>query len=337
MNGILQRGRVRRAKSERPARVPTGLWAVGMMLVGLIPGARACPIPVCQFSLEHWESEPYRVEVRHDGVFTADQRAALELLEASAKGKGHHANIDLSWRDYSKALVPPPQGVRLPYVSVSYPSMAGIPDPFWEGPLEKTVIEEHLFHSPKRREIAEQLLLRRTGVWVLLESGNRSEDAKARRTLERELERLKKTLTFPDPGDADWGEIFSVVEFSIVTIRRDDPKERVLVSMLLGSERDLRDFADQPIVFPIYGRGIAMYALIGDGINARTLSAAGEFLSGPTTGEVKNQNPGVDLLMAVDWNGRVERRSNYDASGAHTSGFLDRMEEADRRLRNQRQ
>jgi hypothetical protein len=306
------------------------------LVIGSMFDAAACPIPVCQFSLEYWESDHYQVEVRHDGTFSEDQQAALDLLEAAAAGRGRHANVTLSWRDYSKALIAPPQGVELPYVRVTYPTMSGIRAPFWEGPLEKQLIEDRLLHSPKRQEIAEKLLDRRTGVWLLLESGNRSNDRTARRTLERELPRLEQTLTFPDLGDADWGEIANKVEFSFLTLRRDDPDEQVLVNMLLGIERDLKDYEDKPIVFPIYGRGLIMYALIGDGINAWTLARAGQFLTGPTSGEVKNQNPGVDMLMSVDWESKVERRSIYDAHGAHASGFLDRMEEAGARLRMHR-
>ena len=309
-------------------------WKVAAGLTfAVASGAWACPIPVCQFSLEYWDSDHYQVEVRHDGTFTDDQQAALDLLKAAADGEAPHANVTITWRDYSQALVSPPEGAELPYVRVRFPSMFGIRQPVWEGPLATEVIERQLFHSPMREKIAQELLDRRTAVWLLLESGDRSEDRRARRTLERELPRLEQTLTFPDLGDTDWGDIVSEVDFSVLSLSRDDPDEQVFIDMLLGSERDLREYEDKPIVFPIYGRGLIMYALIGDGISPMTLARAGEFLTGPTSGEVKNQNPGVDILMAVDWKNKVERRSVYDAGGAHASGFMDRMREAEDRLR----
>ncbi len=271
--------------------------------------------------------------MRHKGELSDEQQAALDMLQNAAKGEGLHANVNLSWRDYSQALVSPPENVELPYVRVSYPSMSGIRGPFWEGPLDKEVIEKELLHSPMRQKIVELLLDRKTAVWVLLESGNRSKDRRARRTLETELKRLEETLTFPDAGDADWGDLVDKADFTILSLERDDPDEQVLVNMLLGSERDLRDYEDQPIVFPIYGRGLIMYALIGDGLNAWTLTHAGEFLTGATSGEVKNQNPGVDMLMSVAWADKVEVRSVHDAMGVHTGGFMDRMEEAEQRLR----
>lgn len=305
-----------------------------LLLFGWASNVAACPIPVCQFSLEYWDSDPYEIEVRHKGDLSDTQQAALDLLQNAAKGTGIPANVNLSWRDYSQAQVVPPEDQELPYIRVSYPSMSGIREPLWEGPLDKEVIQNELLHSPMRERIAEYLLNRKTAVWVLLESGDRSKDRQALRTLETELQRLENTLTFPDTGDANWGDLVDQVDFAIISLSRDDPKEQVLANMLLGSERDLRNYENQPIVFPIYGRGLIMYALIGEGINSWTLTDAGEFLTGPTSGEVKNQNPGVDMLMTVAWADKVEVLSVNDAGGVHTGSFLDRMNEAEERLRD---
>src|SRR5205807_1381286 len=49
------------------------------------------------------------------------------------------------------------------------------------------------------------------------------------------------------------------------------------------------------------GRGIALYALVGKGITAENIAKAAGFLVGECSCEVRRQNPGVDLLMAADW------------------------------------
>jgi hypothetical protein len=143
---------------------------------------------------------------------------------------------------------------------------------------------------------------------------------------------MEESLTFPDPGTADWGELSDKIDFAILTLNRNDPGEQILVNMLLGSERDLRKYEGQPMAFPIYGRGLIMYAIIGEGINTWTLTSAGEFLTGPTVGELKNQNPGVDMLMSVNWVDKVKIRSVNKTGDVHAGSFMDRMEEAEDRL-----
>ena len=85
----------------------------------------------------------------------------------------------------------------------------------------------------------------------------------------------------------------------------------MFVDMLLGSEEDLHDL-DEPMAFPVFGRGRVLYALIGDGITTENVQQAGIDLTGPCTCTIKDQNPGVDLVMAVDWDGLVEQKVEID-------------------------
>ncbi|MFH1719194.1 MAG: hypothetical protein ABIF19_17700, partial [Planctomycetota bacterium] len=94
-------------------------------------------------------------------------------------------------------------------------------------------------------------------------------------------------------------------EFSILPVSRSDPNEQMLLTMLLRSEPDLDEYADGPVVFPVFGRGRALYALAGEGINADNIREAIGFLTGPCGCEIKMLNPGVDLLMAVNWDAAV--------------------------------
>ncbi len=91
------------------------------------------------------------------------------------------------------------------------------------------------------------------------------------------------------------------LRFSLLTVSRRDPAESVFIRLLLHSEHDLDRYASEPIVFPIYGRGRILYALVGKGITRENLQEAGRFLVGFCSCEAKEQNPGTDLLMAADW------------------------------------
>jgi len=90
------------------------------------------------------------------------------------------------------------------------------------------------------------------------------------------------------------------MQFSTITVRRDDPAEQFLINSLLRSEDDLLDF-DEPLAFPVFGQGRVLYALVGKGISTATVRAASQFIGGPCSCQVKNQNPGFDLLLDYDW------------------------------------
>jgi hypothetical protein len=106
------------------------------------------------------------------------------------------------------------------------------------------------------------------------------------------------------------------IRFSIVRVSRDDAKEQAFIDMLLDSEEGLRDeeFQGQPMTFPIFGRGRALYAVIGEGINREVIFDVCRFLVGPCSCQVKNQNPGTDLLMAVNWEESITPQIAVDES-----------------------
>jgi hypothetical protein len=72
--------------------------------------------------------------------------------------------------------------------------------------------------------------------------------------------------------------------------------------MLLRSEPDLAERSD-PMVFPVFGRGRALLPLVGAGITARNIHDSAAFLVGACSCEVKELNPGFDLLLAANWEG----------------------------------
>ena len=122
------------------------------------------------------------------------------------------------------------------------------------------------------------------------------------------------------------------VSFSSLRLSRTDPAEKIFVDMLLGSEGggelSLRadDVRGKPMAFPVFGRGRVLYGLVGDGINEDTIADACQLLIGPCTCQVKDDNPGIDLVMAVDWESLVERSVEIDKALpplAGLGGFAD--------------
>jgi hypothetical protein len=75
------------------------------------------------------------------------------------------------------------------------------------------------------------------------------------------------------------------------------------------------------MAFPIFGRGRALYALVGNGIAPDLIEEASQFLCGACQCTVKRENPGVDLLMHVAWDQLVEPTEAVDASLPPLAGF----------------
>ena len=302
--------------------------------------ARACSVPVFRYALEQWRSDPYQVLFFHRGPLSPEHQALLDRLSPEGKAGEISANVTVIPVDLDALSPTDPQGKEdlalwksqntetLPWLVMRYPLSIPIAKTIWAGEATEESID-HLLDSPKRREIARRILKGDTAVWVLLESGNQEADAAAYLTLENELKFAEKSLQLPaaDPQDVADG-LISVdqaalkIRFSILKVSKKDPQEARFVEMLLDSEPEYPDLPSlrseiekgKPIAFPIFGRGRALYALVGDGIVKNEISAACKSLTGPCTCQIKQRNPGTDLLLAADWEHLVTSKIPVDES-----------------------
>jgi hypothetical protein len=98
------------------------------------------------------------------------------------------------------------------------------------------------------------------------------------------------------------------IAVSILRISRKTAAEKGFIEMLLGTEPDLKDeeFKGAPMVFPVFGRGRVLCALVGKGINEENIWDIGAFLCGPCACQVKAQNPGTDMLLAAAWDASID-------------------------------
>ena len=317
-----------------------------MMLLGLVAGiavlampAAACPIPVYQYALEWWERDAYEIYLFDNGEVTAEQQELVDRLESIAGGDEDEAPANLRLRRVqaeSEARLLAHSALRgetpdaFPWLAVYYPSMsARTRAPVWMGELTAENLDA-LLDSPLRRRICELLLERTSVVWVLLESGDTDADNQAAALVERELKRLENILVPPELEGQGLDDIeIADIKFEFVRLSRDAADEQMLIEMLMKSEIDLVDYEDQPILFPIFGRGLIMHALVGRGINPRMILDIAEFLTGPCSCTVKSANPGIDMLSAVDWRGQVKPLSQeFVEPATGLSGFMESMEDA---------
>jgi hypothetical protein len=312
-------------------------WALPLafaLIFAWVHGACACSVPVFRYALERWAADNYRISVLHKGPLTDAQRALVDRLVPDSPTGPKSANlrvqtIDLndtsanaaSSRDELLGRLNGTVPDVLPALVIEYPIDIS---PAWVGPFNDESVSQ-LVDSPARREIGRRLLKGETAVWVFLESGDKAADDAAYEVLKTQLALAGENIKLPEIDEQDVADgLVSIgidqlrVAFSLLRVSRSDPAEKLFVEMLLGSEGtapdSLRDpqLTHQTMAFPIFGRGRALYALVGKGINEETITTACKTLVGPCTCEVKDQNPGVDMLMSIAWNDLVESTIDID-------------------------
>ena len=307
-------------------RCSVGRWlkaAVVLCLLAVV--AEACSVPVFRYALERWQSDPYEVFVFHRGKLTADQQASVDRLTRDGEAGKTFANVRMPTCDLDNN--PDPDLLELwkaqktettPFMAVHYPVASRNPAPVWKGPLADSNVTA-LLKSPMRKTIADRLIKGHTSVFVLLESGDAAADDKAATLLIARLAHLEKNLKLPEISEEDIAQGLVLIDpedlkvkFSLLRLSRKNAAESMFIEMLLSSEDDLREEKPQPMAFPIFGRGRALYALVGKGINNDTIDAAGADLTGPCTCTIKEQNPGIDMLMPVAWDELIEMLPQAD-------------------------
>ena len=280
------------------ALVATALWAWT---------APACNVPVSRYALERWEADPYELFVFHQEPFTTQQRALMERLEKTARDglanlSVSNVNVSAEMPESLRALWAAQANPTLPWMVLRYPRKTRIELPAWAGPLSAEMVGA-LLESPARQEIGQRLLRGDAVVWLLLESGDQRRDDETARLLEAELRKLEQSLVLPEPSPLDPPINTNLplkIVFSTLRLVRTNAAESMLVNLLLNWNTNLVA-EKEAMLFPIFGRGRVVPPAIGEEIEPEAIREAAEFLTGPCSCEVKEMNPGYDLLLSANW------------------------------------
>jgi len=292
----------RMARRLRTTAILLGVCLCGGEIV------RGCNVPVFRYALERWQPDVYRVTLFHRGPLTESQKTVLHSLEEpSGKAVGNTSLrvVDVAEieEDADRTLHADHAELELPWLAVQYPQSLRNDKAVWAGPLAKETVARLVF-SPLRTELIRRLADGQTAVWLILESGQADKDNAVAQRLSDDLKELTEKLKLPELGAAPDDKLLSDaplhVKFSVLRVPRNVAAEEPLVKMLLGSEPDLAAL-DEPMVFPIFGRGRALLPLVGAGITGDNIHESAGFLVGACSCEIKELNPGFDLLLAADW------------------------------------
>ena len=296
-------------------------FAACLFFMNVKETVRACNVPVFRYALERWQSDNYELLVLHQRDLTLEEQQKVDKVRQATRPSGAALNLSVRECDLRTKMDRQLEGLTRGLVKQKDPPLAvllysansrEVPDRIvTKMPLDDLNVES-LIASPVRQEVAKQLLEGQSAVWIFVTSGNQIQDADALRRLENQIEWNKANLKLPEQDVLEADEFFDQenpielkIDFSIVKLDRDDPREDFLIAMLMGSESDLVDLANQPMAFPVIGRGRVLYALVGQGIYKDTIEMASKFVVGPCSCQVKDQNPGFDLLLNTDWDSKV--------------------------------
>ncbi len=286
-----------------------------MLWLANVLAAAACQVPVFRYALERWAPAEYLVTITpSQSGLTEAEKKAVEALRSARRDTANPVNLEIQNE-------PPVSGTPgSAQLTLHYPRKLRDTrkPPVWQTPLSEEAVQR-LIDSPVRRELRRRLLAGESAIWLLVESGEPTKDDAAFKALSQALAGAESSLKLPDgvltpeesaklsgsranaKAETLRFDLPLKIAFSIVRVQRNDPEEVALLAMLTHLEEDLGEYAREPMVFPVFGRGRVLEPLVGAGINQGNVIEHSGYLCGACSCEVKDQNPGIDLLIAANW------------------------------------
>ena len=258
---------------------------LSLFWIALTQVVEGCTIPVFRFALDRWEADRFKL------VLPAEVASKPEIVDLMRPLRaGGKANLD---------IVTDRSG-KLKEATLYFPrdeSQAA-----WSGELNSASLAD-LLDSPGRKQLLKHILEGDSVTWVLVEGGAPAEEEAVQRISKR-LAFLEQAAALPiqDPNDPD-SQLGPGPElrlkFQVLRLRQDETAEKPLISMLAGPKG--RVDAKRPFAAAVFGRGRVLGAWQLDELDDAGLEDACMFLIGRCSCRLKNENPGWDLLMNVDW------------------------------------
>jgi len=278
-------------------QLPLGRYVVIFAFIGSLLGqaAQACTVPVFRYALDNWSPDAYRLEV--SAVDAKDEAVAQFLRNL---GTSSPYNI---------------QGIRLPKDEAGPsrlmfpPGKEGLKAEVWQGGLNAAVLEQFV-QSPARKKLVEQMLGGATAIWVFVESGDKSADDAAVAKIEKRLRYLETITQLPaidptDPSSKLGPGPKLQIKFGLLRVAPTDNAEKIFLKMLAGVKTP--DLAQKGAwLAAVFGRGRVLGAWPAAGFGDEQVEEVCVFLLGACSCQVKNLNPGWDILLNADWDAGLQ-------------------------------
>lgn len=285
-----------------------------LLLCVLFPqSAIACNIPVFRYALERWTADLFEVDVFFEGPLTAAQREIVSQLEDQSQINGGLVNWEVMLCPLDSPLEPDLQAVAKTLTSTSSPQVV-IRRPggrrgsaiIWSGALSD--VNSSLWTSAARTELVRRLTAGDSVVWLVFPGNDAEKTADIESKLESQLPQLAEEIPLPVgvglPGSELLTRIPLEIRFSVLVVKPDSPGEQIFRAIVSKGVANSED-ESQPLLVPVFGRGRAMTAMTADTIDDAVLAECSGFLCGACSCQVKQANPGFDLLLAVNWEAQL--------------------------------
>ena len=289
---------------SRPADItnprPSSATAIIAAVMVCLASAQACTIPVFRYALDRWPADHYRLAVPASVV---SQPEMVKLLVPYRGNSSANLQIETEGTSDKARLM----------------SSFASETPLWSGTLDKASLDA-LMESPARKDLIKRILGGESVVWFIV-MGDKLEDITAAERIEKRLKFLEQVVQLPpqDPNDPDSqlgpGPALRL-KLSSVRIKMSDPAEKLFCRMLAGNRCADKLAKGEAFAAPVFGRGRVLGAWPVTELDEAAIEDATMFLTGRCSCRVKNQSPGWDVLLNVDWETALPRAARTSAAVA---------------------
>jgi hypothetical protein len=267
--------------------------------------AWACSIPVFRYALERWPADLFVATVDVPADAAAATKDALNWLEDRAQPNGGPLNLAV---ERTPATEQQARGADRGTLEIARHSRGQVARRLWSGEL--TEAKAALAGGPWQEELIRRLATGDAVVWLVLEGTDPVAATHAAQLLDDELPRLAEDTVLPRgiglPGSELLAAIPLEVRFSVLTVPAGAGGEELLRATLLAGHQESAAEGETldpqaALVVPVFGRGRAAAVLPAATLTGDALAEFTAFLCGACSCQVKQLNPGFDLLLPVDW------------------------------------
>ncbi len=286
-------------------------WTLLMAMTLLSLGAQrasACSIPVFRYALDRWSADAYRLEVSTTDAKDESVAKFLRNLGASSPYNIEGVRLPADARGPSRLLYPPGKD--------------GQRQEAWSGTLNTEALEQFV-KSSVRQQIVEQMVGGASGVWVFVESGDKAADDAAVAKLEKRLRYLENVAQLPhiDPTDptSKLGPGPKLqVKFPVLRVAKTEATEKLFLKTLAGVKAT-EEMTKGAWLAAVFGRGRVLGSWPVAGFGDEQVEEVSLFLLGACSCQVKNLNPGWDLLLRADWDAELAKADKLAAVSGDTA------------------
>ncbi len=285
----------------------------------------SCQVPVFRFALERWPADRFQLLVASRGPLEEGLAKEVASLRRAIEADANEINVDLQQVDVDQLS----EAERISHPALDHlgegPGLILMPpaswkteDPVWVGEATTESLMR-LLDSPLRQRCGDALVKGASAVWVLVECGDAEKDRQARELLEAGVKKAAETLELPegiirredlnkdysniDPDNILRSDVPLHISFATESVSRDDPAEDIFLTMLVEPEAlEL----NEPLIVPVFGRGRTFGGLAASQSSVERIVGASEYLCGACSCQVKEGNPGYDLLIRRNWDAILE-------------------------------